>query len=107
MINNNTKNLNNNFKVKEIYKDSIWKVNENSELLSKYKKIYYKEYGDYPKEEICHGGTECSAINKRIKNLDIISIGANMERFHTTQEVTYISSWIKIYNLLVKLIEKL
>lgn len=102
-----TKELDNNFKVSEIYRDSIWKVNKNSKLLGVYKKLYYNEYLEYPKEEIGHGGTECSAIKKRINGLDLISIGSNIEKYHTVDEVTYINSWIKIYKLLIKFIELL
>ena len=97
--------LNNKFITKELYSDSIWNKNNNSNLLKEYKHIYYKEYKEYPKEDINHGCSECAAINKRISNLDMISIGANIDYFHTTKEVTYIDSWIKIYNLLTKLLE--
>ncbi len=44
---------------------------------------------------------------KRIDGLDIISIGANMEKIHTTEETTYISSWLKTFDLLIKFIESL
>lgn len=107
LINNESKNLNNNFNVNEIYTDSIWKVDYESELLSKYKELYSKEHSEYPLEEICHGGIECSSIKNRIDGLDIISIGGNIEKIHTTEETTYISSWIKIYNLLIQFLESL
>lgn len=106
-LNTKSKQLKNNFEVSEIYRDSIWKVNKQSKLLDEYKKIYYKVYNEYPKEEIGHGGTECSAIKKRVEGIDIISIGNNMEKIHTIEETTYIDSWIKIYNLLIKFIEVL
>lgn len=106
-ISNKTKTLNNNFQVNEIYRDSIWKVNKESELLNKYKGLYFNEYNEFPKEEIGHGGTECSSIKKRIDGLDIISIGANMEKIHTTEETTYISSWLKTFGLLIKFISSL
>ena len=106
-ISNYTKELGNNFKVSEVYRDSIWEVDKNSKLLEVYKKLYYNEYLEYPKEEIGHGGTECSAIKKRMNELDLISIGSNIEKYHTVDEVTYISSWVKIYNLLIKYIELL
>lgn len=106
-ISNKSKALNNNFQVDEIYRDSIWKVNKESELLNKYKDLYFNEFNKYPKEKIGHGGTECSSIKKRIDELDIISIGANMENIHTTAETTYISSWLKTYDLLIKFIESL
>ena len=106
-ISNKSKALNNNFQVDEIYRDSIWKVNKESELLNKYKDLYFNKFNKYPKEKIGHGGTECSSIKKRIDELDIISIGANMENIHTTAETTYISSWLKTYDLLIKFIESL
>ena len=105
MINNKSKNLNNNFKVNEVYTDSIWKVDYESELLKEYKKLYFKEYSKYPIEEICHGGNECSSIKKRINGLDIISIGSIIKKYHTVNEVTFISSWIKIFDLLMKFLE--
>ena len=93
------------FNCKRIYQDNIWSINTNSILLKAYKELYRKIYNEYPKENICHGGTECSTIKNNLPNLDIISIGANMESIHTTDEVTYISSWHKVYNLLIKLFE--
>ena len=105
VINNKTKNLNNNFVVNEVYTDSIWKVDYESKLLNQYKKLYFKEYNDYPIEEIWHGGIECSSIKKRIVGLDIISIGSNIKKYHTIDEVTFVSSWLKTFNLLIKLIE--
>lgn len=106
-INKKSKELQNSFEITEIYRDSIWKVNENSNLLKEYKKLYFKEYNEYPKEEIGHGSTEVSAIKKRIDGLDAISIGSNMEKIHTPEETTYLNSWVKMFNLLTKFIETL
>ncbi len=107
MINNESKNLNNHFKVNEVYTDSIWEVNHESELLKEYKELYFKEYSEYPLEEIWHGGIECSSIKKRIDGLDIISIGSSIRKYHTIDEVTFISSWIKTFNLLIKFLQYL
>jgi len=104
-ISSKSKELKNNFLVKEMYRDSIWEVNKDSELLNKYKNLYFNIYNEYPKEEIGHGGCECSSIKKRIAGLDLISIGSIIENYHTTEEVTYISSWIKIYKLLVNFLQ--
>ena len=102
-----SKVFNHNFEVNEIYRDSIWKVNRESELFNKYKDLYFNKFNEYPKEEIGHGGMECSSIKKRIDGLDIISIGANIERIHTIEETTYISSWVKLYGLLTEFLEKI
>ena len=101
------KDLDNNFKCKEIYSDPIWRKDNSSELLKLYKEIYFSEYKSYPKEEMCSGSIECATIKKEIDGLDIISIGSNMENIHTTKEKTYISSWVKVYKLLLKTLENL
>lgn len=106
-LNEETSKLDYHFKTTEIYRDSIWQVNKDSLLCKKYKKVYYDIYHEYPKEEIGHGGLECSAIKKRIENLDIISIGANIKHYHTPKETTYLDSWVKAYTLLTKLLETL
>ena len=106
-ISSKSKALNNHFQVNEIYRDSVWKVNKESELFNKYKNLYFREFNEYPKEEIGHGGTECSSIKKRIADLDIISIGANMVKIHSIDETTYISSWLKTFNFLIKFLESL
>lgn len=101
------KSLSRRFAVQEIYRDSIWKVDKQSRLLRKYKEVYYKEYLEYPKEDILHGTIECAAIKSRNKDMDIISIGSNIEKFHTVEEVTYVSSWVKIYRLLIALLQEI
>lgn len=107
MINNESKNLNNNFNVIEVYTDSIWAVDYESKLLRQYKELYFSEYSEYPLEEIWHGGIECSSIKKRIDGLDVISIGSTIKKYHTINEETFISSWVKTFNLLIKFFEVL
>ena len=97
-------NLDNNFNAKNIYTDSIWIPNRESRLLKEYNEVYYSLFSKYPKENIAQGGLECVAIKKRITNSDVISIGASMINIHSVDEETYISSWEKIYNLLLKLL---
>lgn len=106
-INNVCMNFKNNFKVKEIYSDPVWVVNQQSNLLKMYKDLYYQEFSSYPKEEIWHGAIECAVIKNRINGLDIISIGSIIEKFHTIKETTYISSWVKTYSLLIEFLAKL
>ena len=107
MIDYKSKSLRNSFIVHKVYSDPIWSVNSQSELLMKYKELYFKEYLKYPKEEIFHGAIECASIKKGIDGLDIISIGSIIKKYHTIGEVTYISSWLKVYKLLVKFLENL
>ena len=100
-------NLGYGFSVEQKYSDPIWEVNKNSQLLDIYKNVYFNEFGEFPIEEICRGSIECASIKKRIENLDIISIGSNISKNHTTEETTYISSWVKIYRCLTRLLEQI
>lgn len=106
-INKTCMDFKNNFEVKEIYSDPVWTVNPQSDLLKLYKELYYQEFSSYPKEEIWHGAIECAVIKNRIHGLDIISIGSIIEKFHTVEETTYISSWVKTYMLLIQFIAML
>ena len=105
LMNNRLINLNNGFTCNEEYRDSIWKPDYNSELLNEYKELYFSKYNEYPKEIISMCGLECGVMKNNINNLDIISIGANIKYYHTINEVTYINSWEKIYNLLIELLK--
>ncbi len=50
---------------------------------------------DFSKEGIDQGGLECVTIKDSIGNIDVISIGSTVENYHTVNEITYISSWVK------------
>ncbi len=101
-------NINNekyNFRINKLYDDRIWKLNKDSYMFNKYKEIYNNLFHDNPIEIIAQGGLEIASIQKRIDGLDIISIGANMENIHTADEITYISSWKKIYDIIINLLK--
>ena len=70
-----------------------------------YKEVYSSLFHDNPIEIIAQGGLEIASIQKRIVGLDIISIGANMKNIHTVDEITYISSWEKLYNIIANLLK--
>lgn len=101
-------NINNekyNFRINKLYDDRIWKLNKDSYMFNKYKEIYNNLFHDNPIEIIAQGGLEIASIQKRIDGLDIISIGANMKNIHTVDEITYISSWEKLYNIIINLLK--
>lgn len=101
-------NINNekyNFRINKLYTERIWKLNKDSYMFNKYKEIYNNLFHDNPIEIIAQGGLEIASIQKRIDGLDIISIGANMENIHTADEITYISSWEKLYNIIINLLK--
>ena len=89
------------FSINRLYRDRIWKLDNNSVMFKKYKETYQKLFQKNPVEVIAQGGLEIASIQKRIAGLDIISIGANMKNIHTVNEITYISSWEKLYNIII------
>ena len=93
------------FNVNMLYDDHIWKIKENSNMLKKYKEVYYKLFNEYPIEVVGQGGMEITSFQEATDGIDIISIGANMTNIHTVDEITYISSWEKIYNIVVNMIK--
>ena len=93
------------FACNEMYRDDSFKIPNNSKLLLQYEKVYKDAIKKNVKKEICTGGIECAVISSKIKDLDIISIGSNVDYFHTPNERTYISSWIKIYTLLINMLK--
>lgn len=101
-------NINNekyNFIINKLYADRIWKLSKDSYMLNKYKEIYNNLFHANPIEIIAQGGLEIASIQKRIDGLDIISIGANMKNIHTIDEITYISSWEKLYDIIINLLK--
>ena len=104
---NNIKKLNYKFSVNELYTDQIWKLNKDSFMYKKYKELYFNMFNEEVVDTLVQGGIEISSINNKINDLDIISIGANIENFHTIKEKTYISSWKKIYKIITNFISKI
>ena len=85
-----------------------WKYNPNSNL----EKIYedtYKEVtgGEIPMVQAIHAGVECGMIYKKMPELELISIGPDIEDVHTTNETLYIKSCLKILKIILLMIEKL
>lgn len=96
-----------NLNCEEMYKDNSFIIQNDSKLLNIYKKLYKEMNREDIKEEICTGGIECAIIANSIKNLDIISVGSNVKYFHTIKEETYLSSWVKVYKILLELLKEI
>lgn len=82
-----------------------WEYKKESELRNHLIRIYKEEYNVEPKLEAIHAGLECSFFAEKIPGLDIISMGPNMADIHTPKERLSISSTIRVYKYLEKVIE--
>ena len=52
-----------------------------------------------------HAGLECGFFSNKIKNLDCVSIGPDMENIHTTEEKLSISSTKRVWEYILKILE--
>ena len=63
-------------------------------------------YGAEPKVEAIHAGLECGILGSKIHDLDCVSLGPDMSGIHTTEETLSIASVRRVWEYLVKLLEK-
>ncbi len=84
-----------------------WEYKENSQLRELYKEAYKDYFGKEPKVEAIHAGLECGVFADAIDGIDCISIGPALFDVHTVNEKLSISSTENVFNLLLKMLEKL
>lgn len=83
-----------------------WKYRKNSPLREKMTSLYKEMYGEMPRVEAIHAGLECGILGSKIKDLDCVSIGPDMRDIHTTEETLSIASTRRVWEYLVRLLEK-
>jgi dipeptidase D len=81
-----------------------WKPNLDSKLLGIAKQSYKELYGKDPKIKAIHAGLETGVIGNTF-DIDMISIGPQIEHPHSPDEVVYISSVQKFWDYLIKILE--
>jgi len=81
-----------------------WEFVEDSKLNKKMSEIYEAEFGKKPKVNIIHAGVECGFFCEKIKGLDAVAFGPDVFDIHTVNERISISSSIRIWDYLVKLL---
>ncbi len=93
----------------KVYEGSIypgWKPNLNSKLLKIAKEAYKELYNKEPEIKAIHAGLETGVIGGKF-DVDMISIGPQIEHPHSPDEVVYISSVQKFWGYLVKILENI
>ena len=84
-----------------------WEYKEDSQLREIYKEVYNNYFGKEPKVEAIHAGLECGVFADAIDGIDCISIGPALFDVHTVNEKLSISSTENVFNILLKILEKL
>lgn len=83
-----------------------WKYRSDSPLRDKMVALYEEMYGTKPVVEGIHAGLECGILGSKITDLDCVSFGPDMKDIHTTEESLSVSSTKRVWEYLVKLLEK-
>ena len=84
-----------------------WKPKKESELNKIGIDTYKKLYGNKPEVTIVHAGLECSIFAQKIKGIDMISIGPDIENAHSPNERVNIKSTENFYNFLKYFLKRL
>lgn len=78
-----------------------WAYRPKSPLRDKMIRVYQEMYGREPLIKAIHAGLECGLLQHKIKDLDCVSIGPDMENVHTTQETLSILSVQRVWEFLL------
>lgn len=84
-----------------------WEYNSNSSLQNLYTETYKEMFGKEPDVAAIHAGLECGVFAGAINDFDCIAIGPNLFDVHTVNERLDIKSTENVYNLLLKMLEKM
>ena len=93
--------------VEVIAKYPAWEYKENSPLREVAKEAYKEVSGKEFKLEAIHAGLECGIFVETIGDIDMLSIGPNMNGVHAPGEHLSISSTERVFDFLIKILEKL
>jgi dipeptidase D len=84
-----------------------WEYKKASNLRETFLQVFKELYGYDAKVTAIHAGLECGIIAEKIPELDIISIGPDMKDIHTPKERLNMTSTIRVYKLIEKLLSVL
>lgn len=84
-----------------------WAYEEKSIIRDLCKDVYEELYEKSPQIVAIHAGLECGLLKEKMPNLDIVAIGPDMEDIHTPEEKLDIESFNRMYEYIVKVLEKM
>ena len=83
---------------------AAWEYAEKSPLRDKAVKLWKEIAGKEATVEMIHAGLECGILQDTIGQMDMISIGPDMEGVHAPGENLSISSTKRVFEYLLKLL---
>ena len=106
---NRIKSISKNFKceIEEEKPYPGWKPQKNTELLQTLKTTYKNTFKKEPKIKAIHAGLETGIIGKKYKNMEMVSIGPEIQNPHTPQEKVNTKSVQKFWKHLTKTLKQI
>ena len=83
-----------------------WEFQKDSLLREHMQKIFRELHGKDMKVEAIHAGLECGLIYEKLPGIDIVSIGPDTFSVHTIEERVSISSTVRVYQFLEKVLQE-
>ncbi len=83
-----------------------WEFQKDSPLRDHFQKLSMELYGNDMKVEAIHAGLECGLIYEKMPGIDIVSIGPDITKVHTIEESVSISSTIRVYQFLERVLKE-
>jgi dipeptidase D len=84
-----------------------WKPNPESPIVKTTAAVYSKLFGEEAELKAIHAGLECGLLIEKIPEMDVASIGPQIENAHSPEERVQISSVQKFYKHLAGVLEEL
>ncbi len=84
-----------------------WEYRKDSRLREVMQTVFLKQYGYDCRVEVIHAGLECGIFSSKIRDLDCISFGPDMQDIHTPREALSISSTERTWNYLLEVLKAL
>lgn len=94
-------------KVEESGHYNGWQPNINSPILNVMKSTYEDLFGKTPSVKVMHAGLECGIIQGAYPDMDMISIGPDLQYPHSPDERVSISSVEKVWKFITTTLERI
>ena len=83
-----------------------WQPNIQSHILEVMSKVFEEYYGQKPEVQVMHAGLECGIIQGVMPDMDMISVGPELQSPHSPDERIHIESVARTWEVLVKVLER-
>ena len=83
-----------------------WNTPVNAPLIEKWRRVYESQTGKPLRVSACHAGLECGLFAGNLPGLEAISLGCNVKDLHTPTESLELSSYARLYRVLLAFLKQ-